>query len=360
MTQPLVSVILNTARSNFPMIGFPEKNHLLYTIDALKRQSFHNFGGFELIVSDYIHSRREMDWGKAGELKFPIYHVPITHSAAHANGYCAISAGKNNGGMFAEGKYLIFLDDCCSFEKDFIFRIFKAWAERKIFTNALHRKEVGALSYCGADGNQIIDCRYSYFNKEDQGEQEYIDGFHMYGYASMSLEAFIGINGYDEMFDGSRQLEDIECGERLKQNGFHIALNNRIFVNEQEHLEIGRGPEGNDCPWHTGKGDDGIKLKPNLRCNGPYYCLKAQRISSQRMKANMHPLSQGERNKIKPCFKLNGKICEVSGVECNWLNEDGSLKYMSVDDFIYNNPPVFNMLSMRQEKLSIKEGYRVR
>lgn len=352
MRDPIVSVVLNTARSNFPMIGLQETNHLFYTIDALKRQTYTDF---ELIISDYIHKDREIDWSECPGVNFPVYHVPISHSWAHSNGYCAISAGKNNGVMNSSGRYIIFLDDCCTFEKDFIFRIWKNWAQRKLFTNALHRKIVGTIDFTDENGKQIIDCRYEYFK---DGSNERVNNFHMYGYSSMSMEAILKINGFDEMFDGSRQLEDIECGERLKLNGFNLLLSKLVFVNEQEHLEVGRGPERNDCPWHTSKGND-IKLNPNLRCNGIYFYLKTLRPLEQRMLANCHVLTVDEKNKIKPCCMLEGKMCKMSGLECNWIDENGRLKYMDVEDFIYNNPPIFNLREMRESCLLTKENYRV-
>jgi len=353
MTQPIVSVVLNTARANFPMIGFPEINHLFYLINSLNRQTMKDF---ELIVSDYIHGSRKIDWNEAGYVNFPIYHVPIEHSRAHSSGYCAISSGKNNGAMYSSGKYIVFLDDCCAFEKNFLFMIFNNWFQRKLFTNALHRKEVGTQSYLNEQGQQIVDCRYRLLGEQ----RELIDCFHMYGYSSMSMESILKINGFDEMFDGSRQLEDIECGERLKLNGYHILLSKSVFVNEQEHFEIGKGPERNDCQWHTGKEDNQIKMNPNLRCNGPYYYLKTQRPLTNRMVANVHGLSQEEKNQIKPCYKLDGKTCLVSGVECNWLDENLKLKYMEVDDFIYDNPPIFDLKNMREQRMQRKESFRVK
>jgi len=353
MTQPLMSVILNTARSNFPMIGFPNINHLFYVIDSLRRQTFKDF---ELIVSDYIHGSRKIDWNEAGPVGFSIYHVPIEHSSAHSGGYCAISGGKNNGIMYSSGRYLVFLDDCCAFEKNFLFIIFNNWAQRKLFTNALHRKEIGSQSYFDGSGEPVVDCRYKLLGEQ----QELIDCFHMYGYSSMSIDAALKINGFDEMFDGSRQLEDIECGERLKLNGHHILLNKSSFVNEQEHFEIGRGPERNDCPWHTKNDGDEIKLNPNLRCNGPYYYLKTQRPSKNRMVANIHGLNQEEKKQIRPCYKLNEGTCMVSGVGCNWLDENGKLKYMDTKDFIYDNPPIFDLRNMREQRMQRKESFRVR
>lgn len=371
MTQPLISVILNTARSNFPMIGFPNINHLFYVINSLNRQTFKDF---ELIISDYIHSSRKIDWKEAGQADFPIYHVPIDHSKAHSGGYCAISGGKNNGIMYSSGRYLVFLDDCCAFEKNFLFIIFNNWAQRKLFTNAFHRKEIGTQSYLNESGEQIVDCRYKLLGEQ----QELIDCFHMYGYSSMSIDAALKINGFDEMFDGSRQLEDIECGERLKLNGFRILLSKSSFVNEQEHFEIGKGPDSG-CSCEEGKchhwsnpstGEDLIRLNPNLRCNGPYYYLKTQRPLENRMVANIHGLSQEEKKQIKPCYKLEGyrsgdchptgKMCMVSGVGCNWLDENGRLKYMDTQDFIYDNPPIFDLKNMREQRMQRKESYRVR
>jgi len=356
---PQISIILNTARSGLSMPGFFNIHHFKFTIDALARQTFKNF---ELIISDYIHDKRHFDWSCFNrDLGFPIYHVPITHSIYKDKGYCAICATKNNGIMYASGDYIISLDDCCTFESHYVQKVLEAWMQHGYFVNALHVKEFGSTNYRDSNGNPIRDCRYQILDAHKT--DILINNFNLYGYSSFSLEAALKLGGFNEMFDGSRQLEDIEFGERLKLAGYRIALNRNIFVCEQEHTKIASDPgnyHGQYPEWWM-KEDD-VKFEPNLRCNGPIFYILRERKPQDWIVANKHGFYDHEKKKIDPCFMLEGRICKSSGVECNWINQDGSSLQMKHPDanLLFTSSPIFDLSKMRDEKLQIKETYRVR
>ena len=366
MTEPRLSVILNTARSGHSMLGFPDIHHFAYTINTLRRQSFRSF---ELIISDYIHDRRKFNWDSIHEARFPIYHVPIDNSLAHKMGYCAISGTKNNGLMYASGEYVIFLDDCCTFESHLLQRIFQIWQTRGLFANALHKKEIGTQVHVGRDGTPIQDCRYVLFDHHKT--HEIIDSFHMYGYSSCSMEAALKVNGFDEMLDFSRQLEDIDFGERLKRAGYHIVLNKAIFVVEQEHKQLAPQPvgkpEGDKAnTWNSGKEDD-VKLGENLKCNGPILWMKNKlREGDDLFLANHRRMTEEELSHLDPCYLLDGEHCNASNMNCNFLTkaDDGTLltKHMAHQDCkrYLEEQPVFNLAHLRSQKMNDKERYRVK
>ena len=343
---------MNTARSGHAMTGFPNMHHFQFTIDALRRQSFQDI---EFIISDYHHDKRKIDWNTIRPAQFPVYHVPVTHSNFKNMGYVAISACKNNGIMFAEGEILIFLDDCSTFEGNFLNRILEIYRTQKTFPNPWHKKELGIeLQYDGS-GNPVIDSRHILFDQH--AKDIIVDDFHMYGYSTMSLKAALDVNGFDEFMDGSRQLEDIDMGERLKAKGYHISLHRHLFVVEQQHKQIAPTPQK-----HIGEPIDDFKFKENLKCNGPFLGFKKRtRTGADFWFANNKPLSSEEVSMMRPCFLLNESSgiprCDMSGGGCNWIN-----KHMIHPDsnLYFNNPPLFNLANERQQRLSTKEKYLVR
>lgn len=355
---PQLSIILNTARSGLSMPGFPTLHHFKFTIEALARQSCKDF---ELIISDYIHDKRQFDWNCFNrDLGFPVYHVPITHSIFKDMGYCAICATKNNGLMYSSGQYIISLDDCCTFESSFVQKVYEAWIQHGYFVNALHIKEFGSTNYRDSSGNLIRDCRYQIL--EAHKVNVLVDAFHSYGYSTFSMQAALKLNGFNELLDGSRQLEDIEFGERLKLAGYHTALDKNIFVCEQEHTKISPDPGNYHGQYPEWMKEDDVKFGPNLFCNGATFYAIRERKPQDWMVANRHGLYDHEKRNIDPCFMLEGRLCRSSGVECNWLNSDGTSRHMKHPDsrLLFDNPSNFDLGQSRSDRLAIKEKYRVR
>ena len=355
-----ISIILNTARSGNAMIGFPNVHHFNYTIGALRQQMFKDF---ELIISDYIYDRRNFDWNTIDLTMnpFPIYHVPITHSQAHRDNYVAIAGTKNNGIMFAEGRLLFFLDDCSHLNGRLLQDIFDLYIRRGLFPNPLHIKDMGADFARTADDKIVQDCRFQLL--DHHGVDEMIDTFHMYGYATMSLEAALRLNGYSEIFDFSRQMEDQSMGERLKAAGYHISLHRNLVVKEQEHLQLSPQPVGKPGinTWSEADEDE-IRFGPSLKCNGPFFYIEQERQGEDRIKANHRGLNAAERAKVKPCYLLDGTLCKASNLPCNWLDGEGRDRHMALPESerIFSNPPIFNLAEERQKRLLTKESFRVK
>lgn len=351
--KPRLSVILNTARTGYSMHGLPEVHHFNRTIEALNNQVFKDF---ELIISDYIHKDRGFDWGTV-KANFPIYHVPITHSEFHRRKYCAISATKNNGISYAKGEYLVFLDDCCTFNPTFLRDVMTQYVTRNLFPNALHIKQIGGQDHLGSDGAQVRDCRYQLL--DGLNVNEIINNFHLYGYSSCSAAAAFELNGFDEMYDGSRQLEDIDFGERLKAAGHKISLHRKIFIYEEEHLKISLKKSDSDSPWNVHKEGDTAGIRDNLRCNGPYFYLKKTRERRDYIEANRRPLTPEESKQIKPCHMRGAdNLCRASNVTCNWKEED---HMTGLDAQVYlTDPPVFSLYEMNRINVARREGFRVK
>jgi glycosyltransferase involved in cell wall biosynthesis len=347
------------------MTGFPDQHHLQFTIEHLRRQSFQDF---EFIISDYIyeHRSKEIDLKSIRPTNFPVYHVPIRHSKFKDLGYAAISACKNNGIFYASGQILVFLDDCCSFECGYLGKIYDIISTQHTFPNPLHVKHTGTNHQLDGSGKQIRDCRFVLFDQ--LGTDVIVNNSDLYGYMTCTLEAAIRLNGFDEMFDGSRQLEDIDLGKRLKLAGYKISIHKNLVAVEQEHSKI--APDHNDHhPWHKDIQMIEPNFKKNMKCNGPWIMIKQEmRTGEDRIKSNHRAMTANEQDKLINCYKFNpcpspgsGPRCGVSGGGCNWSKDSKLFEHMTdPNSQIYiTNPPIFDIVAMRSTCMASKEGFRV-
>jgi glycosyltransferase involved in cell wall biosynthesis len=361
---PAISVLMNTARSGYSIYGLPKTHYLEYTIDSLRKQSFQDF---EFVISDYLYEQRsrEINLKSIKPTSFPVYHVPVTHSRFKDLGYSAISACKNNGIFYASGQILVFLDDCCSFESDYLSRIYDIITNKQLFPNPLHMKYIADKPQLLSNGNPMMDCRFSLFNRQQLyvlNPTEPIDiivnKFHLYGYMTCTLESAIRLNGFDEMFDGSRQLEDVDFGERLKVAGYKISLHKDLFVTEQKHYD------NRLDPLSMFSKNFGVSLK----CNGQWYKIKENRKGEDWIRVNHRALNQVEKDTLINFCNYRSETqdpkrprCNMSGGGCNWRKEGKVYFHMQhPDSQIYiNNPSVFDMSEIRTKRLKTKEEYRV-
>lgn len=351
-----LSVIMNTARPNDAMPGLPGINHIFYVIDSLRIQTFKDF---EFIISDYLYDSRDIDFSLIAPTDFPVYRIPVKHSMWKDLGYVAISATKNAGAMYASGDLLFFIDDCCSFGPDLFAKIIRHYS-RGVFPNPLHIREDGKNDSIGSDGKPIRDCRFAYFSGENDkpiGPNEIIDNFDLYGYATVSLAAFLHVNGYDEMLDGSRQMEDMDMGRRLKAAGYHIGLYRDLTVREQRHCIAGKA-EHQKTEYEkqlVSMGD----FKENLKCNGAYYGMRSFWSGERFYRANAFGLDAADWRRLENCYLFDASRsgCSLSGRGCNWQGRH--MKHPDAQKYL-TNPPIFSMADMRNKRLPFKERFRVR
>lgn len=226
---PKLSVIVSTSSPSRCMTDL-EENHLVHTINnGINRQTFKDF---ELIISDtrWAERSKEMDWKQVFSVSCsaPIYHVPITHSVP------SIQAARNNGAMFASGSFLLFLNDCCTFEARFLEKIIEEWEECGLFPCPLFIMQRGAHEEINESGDIIRDPRFKIFdshprdaNKFETGETV-IDDFMIGNYFSCTLSSFIDVRGIDEILGLER------FGEKLKSNRNHLSIHRKIVVKEQK------------------------------------------------------------------------------------------------------------------------------
>lgn len=362
---PRISIVLNTARTSYAMSGMPRKHHLEYTCESLAKQDFQDF---ELIVVDMLRTPRRIEtllaaprwWAPLERVGIPVYHVPVRPTPFVDRGYVAISATKNSGALYAEGELLLFLDDCTYLDPSILGRFF-TWSlqnRQATFVAGLHARLIGT-EYTALD---------SRFRLLDALGTNVIDDRPVatYGYPSCSREAFYRINGFDEMFDGSRQLEDADFGERLQVAGYQIVLDRSVVIHEQEHLRIQAWPDDKD-PARSHVEDD-IKWKPNLKCNGTWIFMKDGRVGQDRYLANHRKLTVAEWAGLRVCpyrvFDGAGSgFCGRHGPvgvapPCNWMEGKVESHMVLPDSQLYNELEPVWFKDLAPGALAQKDSYR--
>jgi len=279
----MISVIINTARRSYSMTGLPNKHHLEYTCEALAAQQYTDF---EVIVADLLQEQRIGEgypWWKPLDGVAPVFHVPVRSTPFVDRGYVAISTTKNSGALYGTGDLFVFLDDC-TFPPQNALRKYAEWHTKGYFMAGLHARLIG-------NEYSALDARFRILDKLDTNvvNDRLIA---TYGYVSCSRDAFYKLNGFDEMFDGSRQLEDMDFGERLQLADYRLVLDREGVIHEQEHLRIAPYPDDYD----TARERTIDKVwGPNLKCNGTWIFMKQdQRIGADRYLANHRKLTDAE------------------------------------------------------------------
>ncbi|GAG90253.1 unnamed protein product, partial [marine sediment metagenome] len=248
----------------YSIIGQPNLHYLKPTIDSLAKQTFKDF---EVILVDALHGQKKpYDFSN---LSFPIKHIPIhpNHRFWLDMKRWNVCGTLNTGIIHAEGELIVRIDDCSEFEPDFLQRFWDGY-QSDYFPLAMHIRYLGGkparlnkeyreegyeakhsesfekeeklktLKRIYGEEGLIRDSRYPVV-KERGGRMIGPNNWY-YGYSSASLEALLKINGYDELFDGVKSLEDVDAGSRLTMAGYggKFLLDVDHQVIEHEHKPI--------------------------------------------------------------------------------------------------------------------------
>lgn len=359
-----ISVILPTARDDYSITGMPDLHILQPTVDSLKIQSFKDF---ELIIIDALHhTRPKLFRGGpfyADKLPFPIKHVPIEHNNRFNHRFWIdnrrwnVCGTLNTGIIHAKGELLVRIDDAAEFDSNYLKRIWEEYQMgywlcgmhirylegKPAYLNDEYRKKGYEFSISAGyeykadfehnrdnilrkiygENGLIRDTRYEIVKKE--GGRKIAPPEWYYGYSSVPLEAALKVNGYDELFDGDKSLEDADMGSRLDMAGFRnkflLDINHQII--ENEHGPIAENLIDNN-------------IKP-IKCNYAVYLTNRKR---NRWKANSEILSKKDvkfirRESLKP-------PCSPTP---NFYDENCSGK---VFDIWTKNQPIFDLKEERK------------
>jgi len=314
-----ISVIMATARDNYPMIGLPNTFIFEPTLKSLENQTFNSF---ELIIVDALYDSRK-DYFKNKKYEFPVKHIKPKPSIWDKYGAWRVCNQLNTAIIHAEGELIVRIDDCCSFGSEFLEK-FWAWYKRGFFAQALviyhhgtkplrNTEEAKRLYYntygweCSYEeivqkldslykpGEIIRDSRWRFL----EGKSVLIGDMRCwyYGYGSASIDALLEVNGYDENFDGCKSLEEVDLGSRLYMAGYKdLIMDESLTVIEHFH-----GPISKKAVWYEGKPP---------KCNYALYLLNQKK---NRYRANSDILKEEdlkfvwEKTCREPCSHCGGK-----------------------------------------------------
>lgn len=316
-----ISIIMATARDDYPIIGLPKLHMLKPTIDSLKDQSFKDF---EVICVDALYNKRPNlfhgDPFNSNKLPFRVKHVPI-HKDHHYwidRKRWNVCGQLNTALMHCQGELIVRIDDCCEFDSEYIKKFWDGY-QCGYFPGAMHIRYLngeparlntdymekgyettcyyGKRSYHAGmnkdardrllkeiygENGLIRDTRYEIV-KKNGGRMVGPHNWH-YGYSSMPLEVALKINGYDENFDADKSLEDIDCGLRIEMAGYKDK-----FMMDIDHqvIEHEHGALAGDL-FNT-------EAKP-IKCNYALYLLNRKK---NRYRANIGKMSGSDIDFIR-------------------------------------------------------------
>ena len=256
-----ISVILATARQSYGIIIGLENLHILEpTFNSLEKQTFREF---EVILVDALYSEKRQ-WIEEGKWSFPVKYVPVhlNHRFWLDRKRWNIGGALNTGVLWAEGELIVRIDDCSEFKPDYLAKFWQGY-QSGCFPLAMHIRylegkpvrvdekylEKGyeaawspeaepVLREIYGEGDLVRDTRYPLAEARGGRMTAYPNMF--YGYSSFSLESALKINGFNELCDGQKGLEDVEFGERLVNAGYRnmFLLDVDLQVIEHEHYPI--------------------------------------------------------------------------------------------------------------------------
>jgi glycosyltransferase involved in cell wall biosynthesis len=267
-----ISIIMATARDNYPIIGQPKLHMLKPTIDSLKAQSFKEF---EFIIVDALYNKRpklfQGDPFNSNKLPFRVKHIPIhkDHRYWIDRKRWNVCGQLNTALMYCQGELIVRIDDCCEFDSEFIKRFWDGY-KCGVFPGAMHirfmngkparlngeHSKIGYDTKLPVDGSidkdsrdellhriygesgLIRDIRYDIVNKNG-GRMIGTHNWH-HGYSSIPLKIALKLNGYDENLDADKGLEDIDYGSRIEMAGykdkFMMDVHHQVIEHENGSL----------------------------------------------------------------------------------------------------------------------------
>lgn len=365
-----ISVIMSTARDNYPILGLPNVHMLQPTIESLKIQSFKDF---EFVLVDGLYHLRSnlfSDKEKGGifdksKLPFSIEHIPIEHNDRFNHRFPMdnrrwnVCGSLNTGIIHAKGELIVRLDDCCEFDSEYLKKFWEGY-KSGYFPQALHIRYLeGKPAYLNdeyrkkgyefstsinfgyktaienlkerdeilkkiyGENGLVRDTRYKTV-KEKGGRMVASDSW-SYGYASYTLGSALKVNGYDELMDFDKSLEDSDFGSRLTMAGYSNKFLLDVGLQVIEHE-------------HGGLSNKVIDINgPNIKCNYAIYLTNRRK---KRWRANSSILDKNDLEFIR-----QESLKPPCSPRSNFYDENCNGKWWGIWT---KNQPVFDLRAERK------------
>ena len=238
---PDITIVMSTARDDYPLLGLPETHLFDPLIESLNKQTFKDF---ELIIVDSLWEKRELS--PFSNANFKIKHVWPKGSPWLGKGMFHSANSYNTALLHADSELIVKIDDCMEFESER--HLAKLWnwynegyvplqtfkyyfkGEPAIYSDTLIDEMIELGDFPAEDvrvlrhgwsnkvykiGEQVQDTRLNQFTSPNK----VVNHEWYYGVSSVPLRNALQVNGYDESMDGCRGLLDVDFGSRLEMNG---------------------------------------------------------------------------------------------------------------------------------------------
>jgi len=194
--------------------------HLAEQIEALNVQTLQDF---EWIVVDDFHKERKGTFKELVKDKFPLIHIPPREIVP----YSAIAMAFNTGLIYAQGELVYLMNDYVIPEPSCLERHWEIYHKyKKVMISGQIR---GLHDYRESyTENQIEEGLYEVF-------RELCHGWWAGRNDSVSLEALLECNGFEEFLDGQHSMQDAELAERLLTYGVRFFIDKLSWCKEYEH-----------------------------------------------------------------------------------------------------------------------------
>jgi hypothetical protein len=324
------SVVMHTCRQDNYML--PD-TVLKMMVDSMHHQNYQ--GDFELIIVDLLWQERHQRFQELLRQispRFPVLHIPDKSSPFKDHGLLRIATPKNTGIIFARGENVVFTDDCQVIPENALSYISEHAAAGLGSTMGYEKRLLRAREEDQVTG---VDQRGN--NLEiPEGESKVVltssIGFLGGTMSMLPMKSLLDINGWDEMFDGSRQLEDGDMIVRLTILGQEMAYENRCRIIEYE----------------CGAYGDVVNTEP-IKCNGAYaqhvWSLGDRKVANQLQGEELDLVI--ERMYWGGCVRLRDEDkCWPHESDCTKLGDKEFL------ETIYKDPRLCFNLREEREKAS--------
>lgn len=255
------------------MYGLPDTHLLKPTLESLERQTFKDF---ELILVDTLWDTRDLltEAHALGKWSFPIKLTRPTPWWGSGNGWSKQSSA-NNGIRMSSGEWVLQLDDCCELPDDVLQKAIDlthrgsphllccykidgflaaqtpgepmlAKADMPMLPKTAYQTvEQAREASLWNDTSFVRDSRWR--QADAHGGSAFLSWSSGYAYGFFRKTSLYHVNGYDERFDGSKPLGDVEIGSRLEMAGLWDAfVDTSLFIYENQHCSCestqGEGP----------------------------------------------------------------------------------------------------------------------
>ena len=321
------SVVMHTCREDNEKLPAPV---LYMMVNAMLGQDYK--GEFELIIVDLLWERRHqqfLEYLSTINPGFQVLHIPDRPSPFKDRKLLRIAGPKNTGAICASGTHVIFTDDCQLIPSRALSLLseaaYKGFGATMCYEKRRWGGQGGQDISCGMDKRwQNLGAPPGSMNIVPAKSIGYLGGT----MSMLPMETIEAVNGFDEMFDGSRQLEDGDMVLRLAAHGQKMVYENRAVVVEYECHGYG----------------DVVDPRP-IKCNAAYgyHVWGRGRVRANELTGDA--LLEAIRLMIWPnCIRLkNNTVCINYGDPCTKTGDNPPLLYA-----VYTDPRlVFNIKQIR-------------